>query len=248
MKLTRIYAVVVFLFACFFTHWTEPFFLRGTTVATPAAYVRKEAPMEQKQVLLPVPYLSQLPDYPTGCESVSAVMVLRYYGYDISPKTFIDRYLLCADPPLETANGWTSRDPNQYFLGDPSSPFGWGCFPPVIANAVEAFAPGELTAKSLTGVSPQQLCRDYIDNHIPVLLWATADMKQPEEEKQITIIGTGKKYTWRAPMHCLLLVGYTKETYLFHDPLVNGVTAYDKDEVAQAYESQGKQALAILRK
>ena len=246
MKIARSYAVAVFLFTVFITCRTEPYLFRETVA--PIAYTRKEISMSEKQVLLPVPYLSQLPDYPTGCESVSAVMVLRYYGYNLSPKTFIERCLLCADAPAETEAGWQSADPDEYFLGDPSSPSGWGCFPPVIENAVEAFAPGQLTSQSLSGVSPEQLCRDYIDNGIPVLFWATAGMKEPEDEKLISVSGSDKTYWWRAPMHCLLLVGYTEDDYLFQDPLVNGVTAYDKNAAAKAYRAQGEKALVILKK
>ena len=34
-------------------------------------------------------------DIPTGCESVSTVMVLNYLGVEIEPETFIDNYLPC---------------------------------------------------------------------------------------------------------------------------------------------------------
>ena len=40
-----------------------------------------------------VPYLDQSEAYPTGCESVSTVMLLQYLGYDISVDTFIEQYL-----------------------------------------------------------------------------------------------------------------------------------------------------------
>ena len=43
--------------------------------------------------ILTVPYIDQSVRYPTGCESVSAVMMLRYLGYDISVDTFINEFL-----------------------------------------------------------------------------------------------------------------------------------------------------------
>ena len=43
--------------------------------------------------IIEVPYIDQTEKYPTGCESISAVMLLRYLGYPISPEEFIDRYL-----------------------------------------------------------------------------------------------------------------------------------------------------------
>ncbi len=43
--------------------------------------------------LLNVPFIDQRKKYPTGCESISAVMALQYLGISISPETFIDNYL-----------------------------------------------------------------------------------------------------------------------------------------------------------
>ena len=46
-------------------------------------------------VKIDVPYISQKGKYPTGCESVSTVMLLQFLGYDISVDTFIENYLEC---------------------------------------------------------------------------------------------------------------------------------------------------------
>ena len=42
--------------------------------------------------LIRVPYIDQTKDYPTGCESVSAVMLLHYLGIPISVDAFIENY------------------------------------------------------------------------------------------------------------------------------------------------------------
>lgn len=41
-------------------------------------------PGEQKKVCIDVPYIDQSKLYPTGCESVSTVMLLRFLGIDIT--------------------------------------------------------------------------------------------------------------------------------------------------------------------
>ena len=65
-----------------------------------------------------VPYIDQSVKYPTGCESVSAVMLLQYLGYDITVEEFIDRYLECR--PMENRHGELyGPDPYQYFCGSP---------------------------------------------------------------------------------------------------------------------------------
>lgn len=59
-----------------------------------------------------VPFYSQLGEFPTGCESVSAAMLLGYYGFDIAPGDFIDNFLpLGAEPNEESPDQWIGCDP-----------------------------------------------------------------------------------------------------------------------------------------
>ncbi|MCI7625842.1 MAG: C39 family peptidase [Firmicutes bacterium] len=47
-----------------------------------------------------VPYISQLPTLPTGCESASAAMLLNYYGCTVTAEEFASYYLPTGDAPL----------------------------------------------------------------------------------------------------------------------------------------------------
>ena len=49
-------------------------------------------PGEQKKVCIDVPYIDQSKLYPTGCESVSTVMLLRFLGIDITVDEFIEKF------------------------------------------------------------------------------------------------------------------------------------------------------------
>ncbi|MBR6789561.1 MAG: C39 family peptidase, partial [Oscillospiraceae bacterium] len=67
-----------------------------------------------------VPFISQLVKYPTGCESVSAVMVLNWAGVGVTVDEFIDRYLAVGTAPYRDENGkLTGCDPWKEFPGDP---------------------------------------------------------------------------------------------------------------------------------
>ena len=159
----------------------------------------------QNETVIDVPYISQLPEYPTGCESVSAVMALNYAGVDISVDTFIDDYL---DKKDDTYN----FDPNVCFGGDPRSS-GIGCYAPVIKKALDKILAGSsLYGENVTGASLSELCSEYIDNGIPVITWATTDMKQAYLGIELATM------RWIAPEHCLLLVGYDDRCYIFNDP------------------------------
>ena len=65
-----------------------------------------------------VPYIDQSIKYPTGCESVSAVMLLKYLGYEITVDEFIQNCLECRE--MEIRDGVLyGPDPNKFFCGSP---------------------------------------------------------------------------------------------------------------------------------
>lgn len=52
-----------------------------------------------------VPYISQLPTLPTGCESAGAAMLLNYYGCTVTAEEFASYYLPTGDAPHTDENG-----------------------------------------------------------------------------------------------------------------------------------------------
>lgn len=200
-----------------------------------------------------VPHIKQGDDYPTGCESVSAVMVLQYFGYDISPDEFIDDYL----PKMDTyAEGEGedrvifAADPNEYFVGDPYDEHSIGCYAPVIADSLERCTDGDgCEIINATGSSIGELLREYILNDIPVIFWATMNMQPSREGTTWTIIDTDREFTWIAGEHCLVLIGYDHEYYYFSDPSCDEpVTSYKKDIVEKRYNELGQQCVVMKQK
>lgn len=193
-----------------------------------------------------VPFVSQTEQYPTGCESVSAVMLLQYEGFDISVDTFIDTYLATGDAPYAEGDFWYGSDPETAFLGDPRSADGWGCYAPVIAEALNAAVAGSTyTAHILYGESLEALCDDYIDIGTPVLVWATTGMEAPRESLTWYAPDAGRSVTWISPMHCLLLTGYSDNGYIFSDPLIGKNVLYPRDAAETAYSGLGMQAVVL---
>ena len=182
-------------------------------------------------------HIYQTENYPTGCESVSAVMALNYFDTNISVDTFIDGYLEKGDP--------LSFDPNLCFGGDPRSSSGMGCYAPVIERAISKTIQGKaLKATAVYGKTVEELCELYIDNDIPVIFWATMNMTKPYSGREISY--DGKIIRWVAPEHCLLLVGYDDNNYIFRDPLkTETVTYYPKQSVNTAYLGMGAQAVVV---
>ena len=59
--------------------------------------------MNHQRKIIQVPYIDQSVKNPTGCESVSTVMLLQYLGYEITVDEFIENYLEKRD--FETKEG-----------------------------------------------------------------------------------------------------------------------------------------------
>lgn len=190
-----------------------------------------------------VPFISQLPKFPTGCESVSTVMALNYAGVNISVDDFVDQYL---DKKLSGV----PFDPDTHFGGNPRGKGengNYGCYSPVILNALSKFVnTNKWNFSGFRDKPLSELCSEYINNNIPVILWATVSMKKPTRVKNWSYLG--KQIQWTSPMHCLLLIGYDETHYIFNDPLQMGPTIYyPKEAVEQAYSVMHKQAVVIQK-
>lgn len=192
-----------------------------------------------KYKILQVPFIPQNPKYPTGCESVTAVMALNYAGINYSVDTFIDTF-------LEKSSS-VGFNPNETFGGDPRSASGFGCYAPVIKKALDkALVNRRYSAKELKGAALSKLCSDYIDQGTPVILWATMGMNPPRLGR---VWYSGEtRIEWIVPEHCLLLVGYDEKHYIFNDPQKSALTYYTKESVEAAYKGLFQQAVVIVRK
>lgn len=213
--------------------------------------IRPTKPAVQPKKLLDVPFIDQRAKYPTGCESVAAVMAMQYFGISVTPEQFIDRYLDKGVTPYRDANGELfGDDPRKVFLGNPySATKGWGCWAPVIVEAMRQGVDGDkFSVRAVYGQSLDTLCKSYIDRDIPVLIWATQNMRPAENGKTWFINGTTETFTWIRPMHCLLLVGYDADGYYFNDSLQGKNFRYTKAEVHTAYRALQMQAVVLQPK
>ena len=189
-----------------------------------------------ERALINTEHIYQTDNWPTGCESVTAVMALNAAGIEISVDDFIDDYLVCTEPPF---------DPEKSFGGDPRSQSGRGCYAPVIRAALDkALAGAEFHAKQVKGLSAEELCKKYVSAGTPVIFWGTIEMAEPFKGDSWEF--KGKKITWIRPEHCLLLIGYDSDNYIFCDPMrQEDKTAYPKSSVERAYEALHSQAVVI---
>lgn len=195
-----------------------------------------------------VPYISQEGILPNGCEAVSATMLLRFYGFDISPENFVDDYLECEPVTIK----WGTRygpNPKKAYAGDPrSEDAGYGCFAPVILKALSKYLPDGYYAKNVTGMSLAALAAAYIDNGIPVAVWGTIGMEEIDKMIQWQSNDKTESFLYPANEHCMVFTGYDSEKYYFSDPYEsNGTVGFPIDDAVMAYNMLGAQAIVILK-
>ncbi len=203
--------------------------------------------------LIKVPYLSQSPGYPTGCESVSSVMLLQHLGYEITVDEWIKQYL--EQQEFETKDGIIyGGDPRKVFCGNPYREDGMGCYAPVICKTLDRVFSDKVSvtgssfqAVDETGTSMTKLRKKYIDQGMPVVFWACIDMKEPVTGPDWHLADEPEKtFTWISNEHCMLLVGYDEIGYYFNDPYENhGVIRYEKELVEQRHKAQYAMAVGV---
>lgn len=214
-----------------------------TTTAQPSSG-DTPADTAAKKLLSGVPLIPQMPNYPTGCESVSAVMALRYAGVDISVDTFIDQHLEKSSAFYYEGGVAYGPDPYKYFLGSPRSKNAYGCMAPVMEKAIRSCLPAGKTVENATGKTLPELCAQYIDQDIPVMVWVTIKMLDTYPSASWTL-EDGSRYSWPANEHCMLLIGYDSSQYYFCDPYTGKQVSYKRSLSETRYISLGSQALAI---
>lgn len=198
------------------------------------------------KVKLNVPYISQVGLLPTGCEIISAMMLMKYWGVSVSTDTFLSK---TKQGSLYMKNGrLTGPSPDEAFVGNPHSSSGFGCFPPVIVDALRKLMPSQFKVTNTTGTALDTLAKTYLPKGQPVLIWATMNMTAPYNGRSWVIASTGKTFTWPAREHCLVLVGYDANGYWLNDPYQgNGVVYWNKSTVDLRYRQLGQRSVAVTK-
>lgn len=201
--------------------------------------------MYKQMYKLNVPYINQSEQYPTGCESVSATMLLQYLGYAITVDAFIEDNLEKREMELREGVLY-GPDPYQYFAGSPYDPDSFGCYAPVIGKAVKQIVGDAYQVTDETGKSIPELIATYIDAGMPVILWACINMREPIVGPKWNRLDTEEEFTWISNEHCMLLVGYDDKNYYVNDPYENkGTVGYDKKILENRHKAQHMQAIAL---
>ena len=180
-------------------------------------------------------WLSQNPELPTGCEITSLTSVLNYYGINVKKETMADDYLKKGDGSYY-----------KMFLGNPRDAGSFGCMAQPIVDAANLYFKKNnvsMKASNVSGVTFDKIL-EYVSQGVPMIVWNTIGMAPAYESQTLTL--DGREYTWIAPEHCVVVVGYdldNNEVYVA-DPMAGMVTRNLKT-FEERYDSLKRQAVYV---
>lgn len=236
----------------------ESYSLETVTEALTEPETESETELESSEppesvLLEDVPYYSQKNLLPTGCEIVSAKMLLDYYVQkDTDIQNIVD--LLNCQYPKQVDGKLCAPHPEDAFIGIPLEDSGFGCYAPVIVKALNKLLPKRWQAEDISGTNLPEIAETYLPQGKPVLVWATINMWQTSVTHGWYVVDkkgkpTDKWFDWLVNEHCMVLVGYDTDKYYFNDPYnSNGLISFNRELVEDRYEQIGKYAAVVTEK
>ena len=165
-----------------------------------------------------VPYLNQISlGYPTGCEAVSATMLLKYKGYNVSVKNIVDN-TKCGSKKYQENGIWYGANPFEEFVGHPTgglSKGNYGVFAKPITDAMNVYACGR--AKNISGCSENTLLK-HVSNGNPVVVWCVKNAGNLSNGVNWNYTNGSGTFQELVGEHCAVLIGYDENYVYLNDP------------------------------
>ncbi len=221
-----------------------------TATAFNTARTHEAAAAEAERLKAPpridVPIINQLPDLPTGCETVSLTMLMQHAGIPADKMTLAAQVMEGAVPYF--IGDGQHGNPNDAFVGNIYGTDGYAMFH---GPAMELLSRPEYAgarARDLTSpdLSFDQLLKDEVGQGRPVWIITNSTWDAQDESK---------RETWDTPSgpvdifhkeHSVVITGYDEDTVYINDPQ-DGTKdkPLDREAFKRAWEQMGHQAIVI---
>ena len=205
---------------------------------------------------LDVPLILQNPEFPNGCEAASATMILNYLGIPISLEEFIETYLPISNV-YEKEGIRYGPNPAVSYAGNPASNTrGWGCFSPVIANAIGNVLKNEKMKNERLEYNILENDEKYplalianqtIGNSFsPFIIWITTDYGEAKDVYEWFSYDEKNTYTYPKNSHAVVVTGVDETYYYINDPLKDEKNIpIIKEELEKSFDSLGRQFVFV---
>ena len=196
-----------------------------------------------------IPVSHTIKDFEVIDQLPELTMVLNYYGLNPDKVELATEYL----PTTEYSTYYENNklmgpDSDNYFLGDPTSVYGYVCGTGAIVTAANKFLSdknAKYVAKDLSGCDFSELYK-YVSQDKPIVVWTTIEMADRWETED-WYTESGKHLEWSQNDHCSVLMGYTEKTVKIADPILGDVE-YSKTQFEKVLASRGNKAVALFDK
>lgn len=193
-----------------------------------------------------VPYLNQISlGYPTGCEAVSAAMLLKYKGYKVSAQNIIDNTKTGSKKYQGADGAWYGENPFEEFVGHPSKGLGkgsYGVFAKPIASAMNTYAGGKV--KNISGCSENDLFA-YVSKGNPVVVWCVKNAGNLKEGVTWKYEDGSGSFQELVGEHCAVLIGYDEDYVYLNDPSAGENVKQSKSKFILNWKKLYSQAIVV---
>ena len=201
-----------------------------------------------------VPVIKQ-EELKAGCETYACTMLLQSQGIDMDEFEFANNYLVEKPIYENSEDDWYGPDMDSAYVGEIE--WGYGVNSPAMGKFMNQMLKDKGSKKKayvLSEPSLEQLCKDYIVNDLPVMIWATTNMVEPYVKRiwtinyvdeEISDAQIGDTEQWLQNEHCLVLIGYDEENYYFADSVAGEVSVFEKGTTQDKYEKLYCQAIVV---
>lgn len=189
----------------------------------------------------------QEPELPTGCEITAMTMALNYSGCPADKYTMATEYLPCTSYLIEYGDDGNlyGPSPEEYFIGDPTSVYGYVCGTTPIVTAANNYLKdikSKLKAIDITGSTAKELY-ELVDKGYPIVVWVTINMVE-RTDVEIWTATDGKQYDWCMDDHAAVLIGYSTDTVTIADP-ISGFVEYSKESFETVFKSRNNKCVIL---
>jgi uncharacterized protein YvpB len=185
-----------------------------------------------------VPTINQYPSYPSGCESISLLILLKYAGVNVTAEQIIAK-LSISERPYYVSSSRYGNDPEIYFIGNPTDIYGFGVYEKPIISVALNF---KSDIKNITGSSLNDVLKVVMQRH-PVQVWVAMDGISAYYAYTWTDELTGKTIFYPAQFHSLVIIGFNQYQIITSDPSVGEVRYFDRYYFEKSFDFFGRRAI-----
>ncbi|PGU09428.1 hypothetical protein COD21_19915 [Bacillus cereus] len=197
---------------------------------------------DEKVILSSVPLIQQLPELDRGCEVTSLAMMLQYAGVSVDKMTLANEI-----KKVNFIEDGVRGNPNEGFVGNiyTFSESGYGVYHRPLFQLAKKYLPKQ--AVDLTGKSIEEIYKS-VKAEQPVVMITNATFAPLDEDEFTTWETNSGDVSITYNEHCVVLIGYDKESVYIRDPLEDSLDVkVPRENFEQAWGQMGSQAISYIK-